>query len=62
MFVNQLEEQMNILTKTATSLEIMSHALQRDLAQLKGRLESHSQRLKEIEKKNDQAKQPPRNQ
>lgn len=53
---------MNILTKTATSLEIMSHALQRDLAQLKGRLESHSQRLKEIEKKNDQAKQPPRNQ
>jgi predicted RNA-binding protein with PIN domain len=62
MSVSQLEEQMRILSKTAGSLEIMTSALLRDLAQLKGRLESHSERIKNLEKPNDKSKQSPRNQ
>ena len=52
---------MRILSKTAGSLEIMTSALLRDLAQLKGRLESHSERIKNLEKPNDKSKQSPRN-
>lgn len=44
------DEQLRILQKQMSSLEFLVAALMRDIAQVKGRLESQSQQLKECGK------------